>query len=70
MTPVLVVTLVVAAYALYVGFKLICIDFLSDDEKKSVSVEERKKKLMRRARQLKSVLLVLFVVVFVSNLEK
>lgn len=70
MTPVLMLTLVVAAYGLYVGGELIRVHFLPDEEKKSVPVEERKAGLMRRAGQVKSVLLVLFVLVTISNLKR
>ena len=70
MTPVLMLTLVVAAYGLYVGGELIRSHFLPDEEKKSVPVEERKARLMRLAGQVKSVLLVLFVLVTISNLKR
>lgn len=70
MTPVLILTLVVAAYGFYVGGALARIHFLPDEEKKTAVVEERKGRLMRRARQVKSVLLVLFVVVTISNLKR
>ena len=69
MTPVLMLTLVVAAYGLYVGGELIRVHFLPDEEKKSAPVEERKARLMRRAGKVKSVLLVLFVLVTISNLK-
>lgn len=70
MKPVLVLTPAVAAYALYIGVELLCIKSIPDGGKNSPSIEERKEKLMRRARQLKPVLLVLFVLVTVSNLKR